>query len=55
MLVKRGAKLGAEEVLHGRTPLHICAEKNHAELADMLILRGSNMLASGDRVSASLF
>jgi ankyrin repeat protein len=47
LLVKRGSDLAAEDHRHGRTALHLCAEKGFPELVDMLIIRGASMYASG--------
>ena len=45
---KRGAYLKAEDHKHGRTCLHIAAEKGYSDMVQMLIIRGSDMYASGD-------
>lgn len=40
--------LNLEDFKYGRTALHIAAEKGYHELAKMLIVRGADMVASGD-------
>jgi ankyrin repeat protein len=50
MLIKRGVELGAEEARFGRTALHFAAELGLHELADMLIIRGSDLYGSGDSI-----
>ena len=50
MLIKRGVDLSAEEARFGRTALHFCAELGLHELADILIVRGSDMYGSGDSI-----
>lgn len=50
MLIKRGVDLGAEEARFGRTALHFAAELGLAGLADMLIVRGSDLYGSGDSI-----
>ena len=50
MLIKRGVDLSAEEARFGRTALHFCAELGLHELADNLIVRGSDMYGSGDSI-----
>jgi ankyrin repeat protein len=51
LLIEKGADLSVEEMDNGKTALHICAEKGYTELAEMLILKGSNIMVSGDQVS----
>lgn len=48
LLAKRGIDLNAEEHKHGRTALHICAEKGYFEFVEMLLIRGADLYASGD-------
>lgn len=50
MLIKRGVDLSAEEARFGRTALHFAAELGLAGLADMLIVRGSDLYGSGDSI-----
>ena len=52
LLVKRGSNLNAEDHRHGRTALHLSAEKGFAEFVDMLIVRGANMYASGESIES---
>jgi len=41
----------AEDHQHGRTVLHLSAEKGYDEFVEMLIVRGANMYASGEKPS----
>jgi ankyrin repeat protein len=48
LLIKRGAMLNAEDHKFGRTPLHLAAELGLTKMAEMLILRGADLCATGD-------
>lgn len=50
LFVEHGADLAAEEIDDRYTPLHIAADKGFTEIAQMLILRGSSLMASGNKV-----
>ena len=41
--------MNAEEYRHGRTALHIAAEKGYNEMVTMLLIRGADMYAAGDQ------
>ena len=45
-----GADVVAEELDHGHTGLHICACNGYTELAELLILRGANIILTGEQV-----
>lgn len=48
LLIKRGSEMNVEDHRFGRTPLHLAAEKGFSKMAEMLIIRGADLYASGD-------
>ena len=51
-LVDCGVDVNAEDHKFGKTALHYCAENGFHELCSKLIVRGADIYASGDKVTA---
>lgn len=48
LLIERGCDLAAPEVVHGRSVLHVAAEKGYVKMCDSLIGAGANLMSTGD-------
>jgi ankyrin repeat protein len=48
LLIERGCDLAASEVVHGRTVLHVAAEKGYTLMCDKLIGAGADLMSTGD-------